>query len=63
MELVFVQIDSGEFLVGHFDTGRIGIGVDFGVYLETSFSDGCSDQADHDLHRGERLPSPVLADS
>jgi hypothetical protein len=62
VELVPVDIDFREFLVGHLHSGRIGFCVDLGMDQESG-SGGCGgDEVHDDLVTDQGFAAPVLAD-
>jgi len=62
VEVVTADVDSLHFVVGHFDAGRIEIGVDLAVHLQASVSGGGGDQLDDDLVADEEPSAPILRD-
>ena len=62
VEHIRLQTDPSEFLVGHLGSGRIAVGIEFGMDLQPFGSGGGGDEIDDDLEADQRLATPVLAD-
>ena len=57
-----LEPDSGEFLFGDFDSGRVTAGVEFGFDSQALGGRGAGDQLDNDLVADQRPAAPVLSD-
>ena len=63
MELISVEIELGDLLVGNFDAFGVGAGIQFGMDLESGSRAGGHNQAHYDLKTDQRLATPVLRDA
>ena len=57
MEIVASDIDFVHFGIRDLDAGRVGVGVDLGVYLQPGFCRGCGYRLDDGLVADERSAS------
>src|ERR1035441_207224 len=63
MELISVEIELGDLLVGNFDALGVGAGIQFGMNLESGSRAGGRNQAHYDLKTDQWLATPVLRDA
>src|SRR5664280_3197657 len=62
VEFVAHDVHGSEFVVGYFDAGRVGHGIELATDLETGSGGGCGDQLHDHLMADERLSPPVAGD-
>src|ERR1035437_208387 len=62
VEFVAHDVHGSEFVVGYFDAGRVGHGIELATDLETGSGGGCGDQLHDPLMADERLSPPVAGD-
>jgi hypothetical protein len=62
VEVVAVEVDGSEILIGDFEAGWVGVGVELAADGEPGGGRGGGDEADDDGVTDEWLAAPVLAD-
>ena len=62
MELIGLQMDGFELLIGDLDAFGIGRGIELGAHPQAAASAGVSDEVDHHLMTDQRLTAPIHGD-
>ena len=62
VEVMAEDVDGGEIIVGDFDAGGVGFGIEFASDFEAGLGFGGRDQLDDDGVTDERLAAPVAGD-
>ena len=62
MEFVASDLDLSQFLIGHFDSSLIGVGIQLGVNREAGSRSGRGNEIYDRLETAEWFAAPVLAD-
>ena len=63
MELISVEIELSDLLVGDLDACGVGAGIQFGMDLQSGRGAGGSNQAHNDLKTDQWLSTPVLSNA